>query len=335
MMLRKLFMLLSLMLVVSVMPAFAQDTTGQEAAQEAAGQDTTETLNQGAQGVTRFRIINLSPDAPTLTTFINGQPSGLQDLAFPAMTGWIEVPAADLSLSFSETGGAAEQPLVGPMTISGGENWLSIVLVGSAQTGTLAAYRLDQLLAPIPDGCAWVTVFHGMEGAPAVDAMLDTGAVLGPSILYPSDRAAGAEATAQAAPVEQSLMPSCSESTVAGSMAATPVQCVPLTQPMMRGAESTAEAAAPAAGSVTCAFSFLIPAGLYNLQFAEGGGGAAMLSLPETQLDADTYYFLGLTGTAASPQFFAFPVPEAALVGMLEGAQAGAPPAETTPEAGA
>src|SRR5690349_5455220 len=85
-MIRKRTLLFAALLLILMLPALAQ-----------AAQDNA---------VTRFRIVNLSPDAPPLSTYLNSAPSGLQELIYPAMTGWIEAPASEVTLSFAAAGGS-------------------------------------------------------------------------------------------------------------------------------------------------------------------------------------------------------------------------------------
>src|SRR5688500_7770423 len=198
-------LLLAALLLILMLPALAQ------AAQ--------------ANAVTRFRIINLSPDSPALTTYLNGASSGLQELVYPAMTGWIEAPASEVTLSFAASGASEADALVGPVTITSADGaWTTVIVTGSSANGTLAVYRMDERLAPIPEGCASVTIFHGLEGAPAVDVLLDTGAVLGPSIVFPGTVAVeGAEATAVPDMAAIQTVP-CDNSMTTGQ-GAMPVQC--------------------------------------------------------------------------------------------------------------
>jgi hypothetical protein len=277
-------------------------------------------LAQAAQDnvVTRFRIVNLSPDSPPLTTYLNGASSGLQELIYPAMTGWIEAPASEVTLSFAAAGASEADALVGPVTITSADGaWTSVVVTGSSANGTLAVYRMDEHLAPIPGGCAWVTIFHGLEGAPAVDVLLDSGAVLGPSIAFPGTVAIeGEEATAVPDMGAIQTVP-CDNSMTTGQ-GALPVQCFLLA---MANAEATETPAANALPS-NCALSVLLPAGTLNFQFAETAGGMTMLTLPDTELTANNYHFLAVTGTLAAPQFFTFAMDAASLVGMLENAAA-------------
>jgi hypothetical protein len=76
--------------------------------------------------------------------------------------------------------------------------------------------------------------------------------------------------------------------------------------------------------SGNCGYTFDVPAGTYNLQFAPGGangsGGAGVTS----QFNAGSYYFVAEIGTATNPQVFVASVSGSQLTPLISGSQNGA-----------
>lgn len=161
-------------------------------------QDSTATPEPTAdpnQPVTTIRILHLSPDGPTLVPYVNGAPSNIQLLTYPSSSGWVEVPGGSFALSLIPQGAAQSQAVVGPVTITRADSWSTIVVVGSAANGTIQAYNVRENVGAIPEGCARVTVFHAIEGAPAVNVVTDDGRVLASGLGFPGgERASGGEA---------------------------------------------------------------------------------------------------------------------------------------------
>jgi hypothetical protein len=173
-----LFLLLALLAAV-IAPISAQEgqATEEPTAEVSANQDSE-------VEVTTIRLAHFAPDAPVLVAYVNGQPSGIQDLAYPSLSGWVEIPTGS-TLSLIPQGASQSSAVLGPLNITAADNWTTIVFVGSAAGGTLAAYAIQENLGAIPEGCAMVTVFHAIEGAPAVDLLTDDGTALARGIGFP------------------------------------------------------------------------------------------------------------------------------------------------------
>lgn len=172
-----------LMFAVGLMAAMsltsaAQDTTP-EVTPDAGTAATPEAAQTEAAGgaetiTTTIRLAHFAPDAPDLLAYVDGAPSGIQALSYPAVTGWVEIPAETFTIMLIPVGGAQSQAVLGPITLTrSSDQWTTIAVVGSAANNTLAAYSFTQDFSPIPENCARVTVLHAIEGAPAVDVRAD------------------------------------------------------------------------------------------------------------------------------------------------------------------
>jgi uncharacterized surface protein with fasciclin (FAS1) repeats len=130
----------------------------------------------GDVAVARVRVAHFSPDAPAVQVFLNGKPSGIQDLSFGAISGWVEVPAGTYSVAVAPAGAPADQAAIGPVNLTfRAGSWTTVAAIGSLASGSLTATTIREDYRPLTAGNARVTVFHGIEDAPAVDVILPDG----------------------------------------------------------------------------------------------------------------------------------------------------------------
>lgn len=132
-----------------------------------------------APNLSRIRIAHLSPDAPAVDIYVNGAASGIQTLAFQDISGWVELPAGTYRVAVVPAGAPIDQAAIGPVSLNLPANgWTTVAAIGSLANGSLrpAVYRED--VSRLAADQARVTVFHGIEDAPAVDVMLADGTKL-------------------------------------------------------------------------------------------------------------------------------------------------------------
>lgn len=327
------------------------------------------------------RIAHFASDAPALSPFVNGQPSGIQDLAFPSISGWVQIPEG-ASLSLVPQGGTADDAVVGPVSVDSSGRWGTIAVVGSQAAGTLSAYLIHENLGALPDGCASVTVFHGIEGGPAFDVAGMDGTVFGSSVGFPgADNAVSVPltgASGQCATASDSMPTDEMAATEEASddMAATEeavevmsanqtgsvVGCTVVPVGLSTGAsaddmsdavatEEAADASATQEASATeetsmdasttstdttavrapslrqgqrvanCAYTFLIPAGAAGINANAAGASDVLWTLLNTEVEANTYYFIAVIGTADAPQVFNYSVGGGTLDSVRSGAE--------------
>lgn len=127
--------------------------------------------------VARVRVAHFSPDAPAVQVFLNGEPSGIQTLSFGNISGWVEVPAGTYSVAVAPAGAPVDQAAIGPVSLTfRAGSWTTVAAIGSLGSGSLTATTINEDYRAIDGGEARVTVFHGIEDAPAVDVILPDGA---------------------------------------------------------------------------------------------------------------------------------------------------------------
>ncbi|MBL8103888.1 MAG: DUF4397 domain-containing protein, partial [Anaerolineales bacterium] len=116
-----------------------------------------------------IRVAHFSPDTPAVDVYVNGELSGVAGLEFPTVTDWIELPAGSYNLAVAPAGTSLDDAAIGPadFDLPAGA-WITVAAVGSLADGTLKPAVLVEDFSPT-EGNARVSVFHGIEDAPAVD----------------------------------------------------------------------------------------------------------------------------------------------------------------------
>lgn len=125
------------------------------------------------------RVAHFSPDAPAVDVWVNNAPSAITNLSYGTVTEWVEItPNPALRVAVAPTG--TSDFVIGPadVTFAPG-SWTTIVAVGSAANGTIAPVIIAEDYSPLGDGEARVTVFHGIEGAPAVNVLVNGSLLVG------------------------------------------------------------------------------------------------------------------------------------------------------------
>lgn len=126
--------------------------------------------------VARVRVAHFSPDTPAVQVFLNGEPSGIQALSFGNISGWVEIPAGTYSVAVAPAGAPVEQAAIGPVSLTfRAGSWTTVAAIGSLASGSLTATTITEDYRALSASDARVTVFHGIEDAPAVDVILPDG----------------------------------------------------------------------------------------------------------------------------------------------------------------
>jgi transforming growth factor-beta-induced protein len=136
------------------------------------------------QDMVEIRVAHFSPDTPAVDVFVNGEVA-IEGLAFPNITGWIELPAGSYNIAVAPAGAGIDAAAIGPadFDLPAGA-FITVAATGSLEAGTLAPQVLIEDYNAIPEGQARISVFHAIEDAPAVD-VLANGARAVISLGYP------------------------------------------------------------------------------------------------------------------------------------------------------
>lgn len=144
------------------------------------------------ENMVHIRVAHFSPDTPAVDVYVNGELSAVQGLAFPSITDWIALEPGTYNIAVAPAGTSLADAAIGPADFTlNAPGWLTIAAVGSLEAGTLAPAIIDETDAfgdELADDSARITVFHGIEDAPAVDVRLADGTVLVPQLAFPGSQ---------------------------------------------------------------------------------------------------------------------------------------------------
>ncbi len=269
------------------------------------------------------RFAHFAQDAGVLVSYVNGQPGTIQDLTFGAISGWVELPVGT-TFALVPQGAAQNQAVVGPVTVDARSSWVTIVVVGSAEAGTLRGYAIRETVTNIPDNCALVTIFNGIEGSQAFDLTGNNGAVLAASVGYPGTQTGASivpdqtadNPCAQAADTETPFYGAATCTELSGSDT-TYIFDDATAEAMATDEADSAAALSAGATFANCAYTFLVEAGSVNLSAAAAGGGSPIFTLEGTQFSANTYYLLVILGSESAPQVISYAIEGDRLAGVL------------------
>ncbi|MBW4437028.1 MAG: fasciclin domain-containing protein [Pleurocapsa minor GSE-CHR-MK-17-07R] len=131
-----------------------------------------------------IRVAHFSPDTPNVDVWVNFAPV-LTDVPFSAISDWLSVPAGTYNVAVVPAGGALSDAAIGPVDLTlGVGTYTTVSAVGSLANGTLTAALISEDYSDIAEGQARVTVFHAIEGAPAVNVTAN-GALLIGQLAFP------------------------------------------------------------------------------------------------------------------------------------------------------
>ena len=168
-----ILLVIAALAALAIIPVLAQD--------EATGEEMAPTAH--------IRVAHFSPDTPAVDVYLDGELSDVQQLEFPSVTGWIDVPAGTYSVAVAPAGTSVDDAAIGPADLTfDADSWTTIAAVGSLEDGTLAPALFTENYSNIPAGSARVGLFHAIAGAPAVDVLVDGSAVV-TQLAYPNTQA--------------------------------------------------------------------------------------------------------------------------------------------------
>ncbi len=138
-----------------------------------------------AAGLAQVRVAHFSPDTPAVEIFVNGEAGAFQALSFGDISGFVQIPAGTYSIAVAPAGAGIEAAAIGPanLTFRAG-SYTTVAAIGSLSAGTLQPAIVSESFSRLAAGNARVTVFHGIEDAPAVDVILADGTVLASGLAY-------------------------------------------------------------------------------------------------------------------------------------------------------
>lgn len=132
-----------------------------------------------SQQLTHVRVAHFSPDTPQVQIFVDGEVGAIQNLTFGEISGWVELVPGTYSIAVAPVGASIEDAAIGPLNVTlGAGGWYTISAIGSLTSGSLTAAVTTEPYQALEAGESSVTVFHGIEDAPAVDVILPDGTAI-------------------------------------------------------------------------------------------------------------------------------------------------------------
>ncbi len=130
------------------------------------------------------QVLHFSPDAPNVDVYVDGE-LAVADLAFGENSGYLTVPAGSHEIAVAPTGTTLDDAVIGPatFTFNAGQS-VNIAAIGSVEAGTLNVTVFNQAFPLLEENEVSTTVFHALEGAPAIDVVLN-GDVAVEELAYP------------------------------------------------------------------------------------------------------------------------------------------------------
>ena len=154
----------------------------------AAGAEAAEPVNavltldneSANSGNARVRVGHLSPDAPAVDIWVNDA-KAIENLAFEAFTGYVELPAATYNIKVVPSG--ATEPVVIEADLSLAASTDYTVIATDLLANISPVVLIDDNSGPV-EGNAWVRFVHASPDAPAVDLAVSGGPVLFSNISF-------------------------------------------------------------------------------------------------------------------------------------------------------
>ncbi len=164
-----------------------------------------------AQELTHVRVAHFSPDTPTVDIYVEGETGAIQSLSFGEISGWVELLPGTYSIAVAPANTSIDAAAIGPIdvTLSAG-GWFTISAIGSLSSGSLTAAVTSEPYPVLEADEASVTVFHGIEDAPAVDVILPDGTPIVSNLSFGN----GASITVPSGVYDLAVVPSGSTSPV-------------------------------------------------------------------------------------------------------------------------
>jgi hypothetical protein len=119
-------------------------------------------------GEAQVRVAHLSPDAPNVDVYVNGEPA-LTDVPYTTVSSYLSLPAGTQEVTVYATGDTSTPVIDAPVKLAAGAYTIAAVGLVTDDSITAQVYQ-DDLSAPSA-GNAKVRVVHASPDAGAVDVV--------------------------------------------------------------------------------------------------------------------------------------------------------------------
>jgi hypothetical protein len=147
--------------------------TATATATETATETPTETATETPSGSANLRVAHMSPNAPNVDVYADGS-AILEDVAFGAVSDYLEVPAGDRQVRITPAGDAETTVFEGAVPVEDGSDY-TVAAIG--EVGDMADQPFEPLVLEDDNSdsgsdMARVRLVHASPDAPAVDVTL-------------------------------------------------------------------------------------------------------------------------------------------------------------------
>jgi hypothetical protein len=140
-------------------------------------------LAQGS-GEAQVRVAHLSPDAPNVDVYVNGEPA-LANVPYTTVSGYLPLPAGTQQITVYATGDTSTPVIDAPVELAAGGAY-TVAAVGLVADGSIMAQVYDDDLRAPSAGNAKVRVVHASPDAGPVDVVPRGGDPLVTGLTFPN-----------------------------------------------------------------------------------------------------------------------------------------------------
>lgn len=176
-----LFLVIALIMTFSVRGVSAQEASP-GATPESMGSCTT-ALGIGAEGDACINVVHVSPDAPAVDVYLNGEVA-LEGLEYGSFSDWVAVPAGEHQVQVTAAGEAPDTAVIDAMVTLDEGTAYQIAATGLLADITPQIYPVN--LTSVDEDSARLRVIHASPDAPAVDVAVADGDVLVSNLEFPN-----------------------------------------------------------------------------------------------------------------------------------------------------
>ena len=140
-------------------------------------------LAQGA-GEAQVRVAHLSPDAPNVDVYVNGEPA-LTDVPYTTISEYLPLPAGTQQVTVYAAGDTTTPVIDAPVEVAAGGAY-TVAAVGLVADGSLTAQVYEDDLAAPSEGNSKLRVVHASPDAGPVDIVPEGGDPLVSGLEFPN-----------------------------------------------------------------------------------------------------------------------------------------------------
>jgi hypothetical protein len=137
-------------------------------------------------GEAQVRVAHLSPDAPNVDVYVNGEPvSALTNVPFGTVSPYLPLPEGTQNVQVFAAGDTSEPVIGADVELAGGMAY-TVGAVGLVEDGSLTAQVYEDDLSAPAEGNAKLRAVHAVPDAPAVDIVPEGGEALVEGLEFPN-----------------------------------------------------------------------------------------------------------------------------------------------------